>query len=66
LGKLNRNAKLSTKVRYCERFQVLELESARHILSINNQRFGIYYIVNQSNHNKNLVVSIIEFLKEIG
>ncbi|HEY9486191.1 MAG TPA: hypothetical protein VIQ04_06085 [Nitrososphaeraceae archaeon] len=41
MGKLNRNAKLSTQVRYSERFQELELESARHILSTNNQRLGI-------------------------
>ncbi|HZL24074.1 MAG TPA: hypothetical protein VFC05_12170, partial [Nitrososphaeraceae archaeon] len=47
-------------------FQVLELESARHTLSTNNQRLGIGYIVNHANHNKNLVLSIIEFLKEIG
>lgn len=56
--------KLSPKVRYSERFK--ELEPARHSLRNNNQSLGIGYIVNQANHNKKFVLSIIEFLKEIG
>ena len=56
--------KLFPKVRYSERFK--ELEPARHSLRNNNQSLGIGYIVNQANHNKKFVLSIIEFLKEIG
>jgi predicted transcriptional regulator len=61
LGKLNRYAKISPKVRYSERFK--ELEPARHSLRNNNQSLGIGYIVNPANHNKKFVLSIIEFLK---
>jgi len=57
LGKLNRYAKIISQS---------SLFWARHSSSTNNQSLGIGYIVNQANHNKNLVLSIIEFLKEIG
>jgi hypothetical protein len=39
LGKLNKYAKLSPKVRYSEKFK--ELEPARHSLSNNNQSLDI-------------------------
>jgi len=32
----------------------------------NSQSLGIGYIINQANHTKKFVLSIIEFLKEIG
>lgn len=56
--------KFSSDVYYSERFK--ELELAIHTLSNNNQSLGIGYIVNEGNHNKKFVLSIIEFLKEIG
>ena len=56
--------KFSPDVYYSERFK--ELELAIHTLSNNNQSLGIGYIVNEGNHNKKFVLSIIEFLKEIG
>ena len=56
--------KLSLNGHYSERFK--ELELAIHTLSNNNQRLGISSIVNKGNHNKKFVLSIIEFLKEIG
>ena len=56
--------KISLNGHYSERFK--ELELAIHSLSNNNQSLGIGYILNKSNHNKKFVLSIIEFLKEIG
>ena len=55
--------KFSPDVYYSERFK--ELELAIHTLS-NNQSLGIGYIVNEGNHNKKFILSIIKFLKEIG
>ena len=55
--------KLSLNGHYSERFK--ELELAIHSLS-NNKSSGIGYIVHEANHNKKFVLSIIEFLKEIG
>jgi hypothetical protein len=46
--------KLSPKVRYSE-------PDITQVLIISP---GIGYIVNQANHNKNLVLSIIEFLRD--
>ena len=56
--------KISLNGHYSERFK--ELELAIHRLSNNNQSLGIGYILNKGNHNKKFVLSIIEFLKEIG
>lgn len=56
--------KFSPDVYYSERFK--ELELAIHTLSNNNKSPGISSIVNKGNHNKKFVLSIIEFLKEIG
>ena len=56
--------KSSLNGHYSERFK--ELELAIHTLCNNNQRFGIDYILNNGNHNKKFVLSIIKFLKEIG
>ena len=56
--------KLFPKVRYSERFK--ELVPVRHSLRNNSQSLGIGYIINQANHTKKFVLSIIEFLKEIG
>jgi len=56
--------KLSPNVHYSERFK--ELELAIHTLSNNNQSFSIDYVVNNGNHNKKFVLSIIKFLKETG
>jgi predicted transcriptional regulator len=56
--------KISLNGHYSERFK--ELELAIHSLSNNNKSLGIGYILNKGNHNKKFVLSIIEFLKEIG
>ena len=56
--------KISLNGHYSERFK--ELELAIHNLSNNNQSLGVGYILNKGNHNKKFVLSIIEFLKEIG
>jgi len=56
--------KSSLNGHYSERFK--ELELAIHTLSNNNQRFGKDYILNNGNHNKKFVLSIMKFLKEIG
>ena len=61
---MNRYAKILPNGHYSERFK--ELELAIHTLSNNNQSLGIGYILNKGNHNKKFVLSIIEFLKEIG
>jgi predicted transcriptional regulator len=56
--------KFSPNGHYSKRFK--ELELAIHTLSNNNQSLGISYIANKENHNKKFMLSIIEFLKEIG
>jgi predicted transcriptional regulator len=56
--------KSSLNGHYSERFK--ELELAIHTLSNNNQSFSIDYVVNNGNHNKKFVLSIIKFLKETG
>jgi hypothetical protein len=54
----------STQVQYSERLK--ELELAIHTLSDDTQNFGRIYIINNDNRNKKFILSIIEFLKEIG
>jgi hypothetical protein len=63
---MNRYAKILPNGHYSERFK--ELELAIHTLSNNNQSLGKSYIANKEkeNHNKNFILSIIKFLKEIG
>lgn len=56
--------KSSLNGHYSERFK--ELELAIHSLSNDKQSLGIGYILNKGNHNKKFILSIIEFLKEIG
>ena len=54
----------STPVQYSERLK--ELELAINTLSDDTQNLGRIYIINNDNRNKKFILSIIEFLKEIG
>jgi hypothetical protein len=48
---------------YTERYK--ELKLAIHTLS-NNQSLGKSYIGNEDSHNEKFVLSLIQFLKDIG